>query len=63
MNYWINKIRQEEVLGEIAYTVKQSPFSNYLFIFRFKLKQKLLSIDKKINFRFKQIKNFFSKQN
>ena len=63
MNYWINKIRQEEVLGEIGYTVKQSPFSNYLFIFRFKLKQKLLSIDKKINFRFKQIKNFFSKQN
>lgn len=62
MNYWINKIRQDEILGETGYIVKQSVFSNYLFIFGFKLKQKLLSTTKKINFRYKQIKKF-SKQN
>ena len=50
MNYWINKIRQDEILGETGYIVKQSVFSNYLFIFGFKLKQKLLSTNKKINF-------------
>ncbi len=59
MNYWINKIRQEEILGDKEYLIKQSIFSNYLFIFQFRLKQRLLSINKKIKFRYKQIKNFF----